>query len=231
MKTYGFVFARAGSKGVAKKNVRYIGGKPLVLHALDMGRRVSAIDEMFLSTDCEEASKIAQDNGYTVIDRPAVLATDDAPEWLGWQHAVNWVLKNRGDFERFVSLPPTSPLRIPNDILECIAALSPGTDAVVTMTPASRSPWFNMVKLDSAGFASLLIEGSNFVRRQDSPASFDLTTVAYVLNSQFILENSCMWSGRVRGVVIPRERSIDIDCELDLLIAEFLMSHVMGSST
>lgn len=95
---------------------------------------------------------------------------------------------------------------------------------VITVTPAHRNPWFNMVSLALDGEASLLNNEGSFTRRQHSPKCFDMTTVAYVAKPDFILENSNIWDGKVIGVEVPQERSIDIDNKLDFSIASFLMS-------
>jgi N-acylneuraminate cytidylyltransferase len=223
MKTFGFVFARGGSKGVPGKNIRILAGKPLLVHALDVASQVAEIERMFVSTDSEEIAAVAERDGATPIPRPAELAQDDSPEWLAWRHAINWVKTEVTHFDRFVSLPATAPLRTPKDITRCLDALDVDTDAIVTMTPAQRSPWFNMVKADSTGRLSLLVAGDQIIRRQDAPVGFDLTTDASVLRTEFILTNDRLWDGRVRGVIVPQERAIDIDTELDFSIADFLM--------
>ncbi len=229
MKTYAFIFARGGSKGVPGKNIRPLAGKPLLGHALDVAYLVPEIERAFVSTDSSEIAAVAERYGATPIPRPAELAQDDSPEWLAWRHAVTWVQSTVGPFERFVSLPATAPLRLAEDVGRCLAALDPDTDAVVTMTPAQRSPWFNMVKADEHGRLNILVEGDQIVRRQDAPAAYDLTTVAYVVRPNFILERKRIWDGRVRGVLIPQERSIDIDTALDFKIAEFLMQERMSA--
>jgi N-acylneuraminate cytidylyltransferase len=156
--------------------------------------------------------------------RPAELAQDDSPEWLAWRHAVHWVREKDGDFDRFISLPATAPLRLAEDVIRCLAALDEHTDAVVTMTPAQRSPWFNMVKASDAGYVSVLVDGDGkVVRRQDAPQAYDLTTLAYAMRPDFIMNHDNIWQGRVRGVLVPQDRAIDIDTELDLKIARFLM--------
>lgn len=223
MKTFGFIFARGGSKSVPGKNIRNLGGKPLLAHALLVARQVTQIERVFVSTDSDEIAAIAERFGATCIPRPAELAQDDSPEWLAWRHAINWVRAKVDDFERFVSLPPTAPLRFADDIVTCLQVLDSDTDMVLTMTPAERSPWFNMVKVDISGRLSLLIEGDEIVCRQEAPLAYDLTTVAYVSRPEFILEKDRIWDGRVRGVEIPRERAIDIDTEFDFEFAEFLM--------
>ena len=80
-----------------------------------------------------------------------------------------------------------------------------------------------MVKADVLGRLSLLVEGDKISRRQNSPIGYDLTTVAYVSRPKFILEKERVWDGRVRGVLVPQERAIDIDTELDFEVADFLM--------
>ncbi|KAA6183925.1 acylneuraminate cytidylyltransferase family protein [Thiohalocapsa marina] len=224
MRTFAFVFARGGSKGVPGKNIRPLADKPLLGHALSIAKQIPEIEQRFVSTDAAEIAAVAEDYGATVIMRPSEIAQDDSPEWLAWQHAVEWVRKTVGDFDGFVSLPATAPMRLAQDIRACMAALDADTDAVVTMTPAARSPWFNMVKANAEGQLSVLVNsGGRIVRRQDAPQAFDLTTLAYVMRPEFIMSHDSLWQGRVRGVVVPQERAIDIDTEFDFKVAEFLM--------
>lgn len=205
------------------KNTRNLAGKPLLEHAMEVANQVADIERVFVSTDSSEIASVAERFGATAILRPAELAQDDSPEWLAWRHAINWVKACVADFHRFVSLPATAPLRIADDVTRCLDTLDMKTDFVLTMTPAQRSPWFNMVKADASGQLSLLAEGDQIVRRQDAPVGYDLTTVAYVSRPEFILEKESMWAGRVHGVVVPQERALDIDTELDFTIADFLM--------
>ena len=102
--------------------------------------------------------------------------------------------------------------------------LKPGVDAVLTMTPSNRSPWFNMVCSGDDGFLRLVnCEGGHqVIRRQDAPQCFDLTTVAYAIRPDFILSSNSFWDGSVLGVEIPPERAIDIDTPLDFAIARFI---------
>jgi len=93
---------------------------------------------------------------------------------------------------------------------------------VITMSQANRSPWFNMVTQDGLGLLHLIQPHTSTSRRQDSPTCFDMSTVAYVSTPAFILSSSKIWDGRVRGITIPPERSVDIDTPLDFAIAKFL---------
>ena len=229
MKTYAFVFARGGSKGLPRKNIRKLAGKPLLAYSIEQAEEINAIDELFVSTEDPAIAAVALEYGANVIDRPAKLAQDDTPEWLAWQHAVEWIQKQGDLFDIFLSLPTTAPLRNSEDILGALKKLDDRTDAVLTMTHAARSPWFNMVKKGRDEYIELLIQNKKKTHhRQDAPVVFDLTTVAYVTRPEFILSHDAIFEGRLRAVEIPRERALDIDTEMDLEIAEFLMQRQSG---
>ena len=225
MKTYAFIFARGGSKGVTGKNTRLLGGIPLLAHSIKLAQQISQIEEVFVSTEDKSITEVAQNWGAKVIPRPAELAQDTSPEWLAWQHAVEWVIQEKGEFDVFVSLPATSPLRNRDDVENCLNKFDEDSEMIVTITGTNRSPWFNMVKVGENGHASLLLEGENkYIRRQDVPQAYDMTTVAYVTRPTFIREASAIFDGRTKVVEIPEERALDIDTELDFQIGEFLFT-------
>ncbi len=234
MNIVGFIFARGGSKGVPRKNLRQLAGKPLIAHAIEAARRSALIERVIVSTDDLEIAACARQFGAsTPFLRPTNLATDEAPEVLAWQHALQETnrLFPQNPVEVFVSVPPTAPLRSPSDIDACIDALLKGNaDGVLTVCEAHRNPYFNMVSLDSAGYASLAMspetgsQNPNIARRQDAPAMFDVATVAYALWPRVVLRAQPLFSNRIRAVAIPKERALDIDTELDFELAEFLLS-------
>lgn len=221
-----FIFARGGSKGIPRKNIKPLAGKPLIAYAIEIALRCPGLGRVTVSTDDTEIADIASVYGAEVpFMRPAELASDTASEWLAWRHAIDWVEKQQGAFDIFVSLPTTSPFRSTEDVAACIALLEsdPDTDVVVTVKKAERSPYFNMVKLDASGYASLVIPPRGQVlHRQDAPVVFDMTTVAYVARTSFIKRCSGLFEGRMRAVEIPAERALDIDTPYDFKLAEFL---------
>ncbi len=221
MRTFAFVFARGGSKGIPRKNLQLLDGKPLLAWSIEMGQILSEIKQVFVSTEDAEIADLANALGAEVINRPGHIARDTSPEWLAWQHAIEWVQERLGTFDRFLSLPTTAPLRSPVDVQSCLDLLDENTDIVITMTPTSRSPWFNMVSESTNGELKLLVDG-NYIRRQDAPVGYDVSTVAYVLRPKFAMDHQRLWDGRVKGVVVPNERALDIDTPLDLEIARFL---------
>jgi len=222
-RTIAFIFARCGSKGVPRKNVRLVDGLPLIAYSIKTARQSPLVQRVIVSTDDEEIARVAREHGAEVpFMRPAELATDDSPEWLSWQHAVRAV--GASSFDVFLSVPVTSPLRAVEDLERTIGALDGSTDVVLTVSEARRNPYFNMVQLDAAGYARIVIESAGGpTRRQAAPKVFDITTVAYVLRPDFILAHSSLFAGRVKTVTIPEERALDIDTPLDIEIAELLL--------
>lgn len=225
MKNYAFVFARGGSKGLPGKNIRKLAGKPLIHYSIEVAKQCPSIDEVFVSTDDSGIAKIARQAGAIVIERPAELASDTSPEWLSWRHGIEWVERHYGKFQYFVSLPATSPLRNVSDVEGAIAKLeSSSTDICISVTPASRSPYFNMIKILADETCELVINPEGIVtRRQDAPDVFDITTVVYIAKPEFIKNKENLFSGTVTSVVVPKDRAVDIDDIYDFLLAEAIL--------
>ncbi|BFT31114.1 acylneuraminate cytidylyltransferase family protein [Alteromonas sp. D210916BOD_24] len=183
------------------------------------------VDTVFVSTDDSEIAEVAVEYGAVVIKRPADLATDTSPEWLSWRHAVNWVLENYGPFDVFVSLPPTSPLRDVSDVTAAIEKIQRKVgDVCLSITPASRNPYFNMVKMADNGRVELVNKPDEKVeRRQDAPQVFDITTVVYATTTDFILNHDSLFSGSVTYVDVPKSRAVDIDDIYDFKLAEAII--------
>ena len=228
MTTFAFIFARGGSKGVPGKNIRSLDGKPLLAYSIMAAQSIDEISRVFVSTDDQDIADIGAKYGAEIINRPEELAQDDTPEWLAWRHAIEW-LENKGEyFDCFVSLPTTSPLRSKRDVVSCLNLLDDQTDIVVTMTDTTRSPYFNMVS-EEDGYIKLLLESKEgYSRRQDVPKVYNMTTVAYVTRPNFIKSNEKLFDGRVKAVLVPKERAIDIDDEVDFKMAEMLIKEKQG---
>ena len=228
MKGVGFIFARGGSKGLPGKNIRPFGGKPLIAWAIEHALAVKRIDRVIVSTDSKEIAEVAHEYGAEVpFMRPVELARDDIPEWLAWRHALDYLYNTTGALpEIMVSVPTTAPLRLPIDIENCLDEYEKhSADVIITVTDAHRSPYFNMVRTNSDGTVELINPlPSVIARRQDAPVVFDITTICYVANPDFVMTHKSIFEGRVRAVHVPPERAIDIDTLLDFQIAERLLN-------
>ena len=221
-----FIFARGGSKGLPNKNIRMLGDKPLIAHAIEVAKKIDRIERIIVSTDSIEIADVAQAHGAEVpFMRPTELSQDDSSEWLAWRHALQYLVDSTGHLpEAFISLPTTAPLRAQADVENCIDEFERHTpDVVITVSQAHRNPHFNMVVSDNNGEVGLVIKQNDAIQnRQLAPKVYDMTTVCYVAKSQFVMSSSSIFDGIVRKVEIPLERSIDVDTLSDFEIAEFL---------
>lgn len=219
-------FARGGSKGIHGKNIRVLCGKPLIAYAAAIAKELKGIDRYVVSTDDPAIAATAQAYGAEIpFLRPVELATDQAPEWLAWRHLIETLEQRDGRIiDILVSIPTTSPLRNLVDVQSCLDALVANDDAgaVITVTPARRHPSFNMVTI-RGGIAQVHTSTPPVHRRQDADPVFDMTTVAYAVRRDVVINCESLFSTTVRAVTIPEERALDIDTELDWIIAEALM--------
>lgn len=230
-----FIFARGGSKGLPGKNARILAGKPLIGWAIEQALAVDRIGRVVVSTDDVGIASVAQTCGAEVpFLRPDTLASDTASEWDAWRHALETMRDSEGVLpDPFISVPATSPLRLPQDIAACLDLYQQGrADLVLTVTEPHRNPWFNMVRRQDDGTVMPVNNPKGTVaRRQDAPVVKDVTTIAYVADPRFVLQNRSVFAGRVQATEVPVERAIDIDTPHDFEIAEFLMKKRLNTKT
>jgi N-acylneuraminate cytidylyltransferase len=216
-KIFLFIFAKKNSTRLKNKNVRLFNRVPLINYTLKFAKKLSFIDEIFVSTDSKQIKKIVKKfDGVNIIDRPKYLCSKNSDEFLSWKHAVKYVIKKFGAFDTFISLPTTSPLRKVNDIKKCLKKFKKNNKSIVlTYTKSNTMPWMNMVKVENSKLKLL-------AKKKSLREVFNLCTVCYVTNPLFILNNNSLFDKNVLGVEIPKERSIDIDTIFDFKFAEFL---------
>jgi len=221
------ICARGGSKGVHRKNIRLLGGKPSIVYAIEQALDCGKVDRVVVSTDDLEIARIAQEYGAEVpFMRPPELARDDSPKWPVFQHLIQALQEEAGSrIEVLVDLDVGTPLRAIEDIQGAIDALvSSDADVVVTAYEAERNPYFNMVEGQGEYVQLVKSAGRTVARRQDAPKVFSLTPAVFAMRRDFVLSASHWSEGKVKIFLVPRERAIDIDHELDFLFVEYLMT-------
>jgi CMP-N,N'-diacetyllegionaminic acid synthase len=223
------ICARGGSKGVPGKNIRQLLGKPLIAHSIAHAKESGLFPAVAVSSDSDEILGIAKAYGADIaIKRPVELATDEAGKVPAIAHALKAVeAMTDTHYDLLVDLDATSPLRLPADINAAVAVQEEtGCTSVITGSHAHRSPYFNLVECDARGIARLsktLPQG--VVRRQDSPVCFDMNASIYVWKREALLNNPKVFYDDTRLYIMPRERSHDIDDELDFAIVELILGH------
>ena len=202
-------------------------GKPLIAHTLIQAKASGLFDVIAVSSDSSEILSIAKTWGADLlIERPAELASDSAPKMPVVQHCLREAEKLSGlRFDTVVDLDPTSPLRSAGDILESVSLLEKHhVINVVTAAPARKSPYFNLVEVDAKNVVTLSKPlPQQVTRRQDAPKCYDMNASIYVWNRDRLLACASVFNADTMLYVMPEERSIDIDAEIDFQFVEFLM--------
>jgi N-acylneuraminate cytidylyltransferase/CMP-N,N'-diacetyllegionaminic acid synthase len=224
--TLGTICARGASRGLPGKNIRELAGHPLIAYTIAVAQRCTFVDRFIVSTDSEEIAAVARRYGAEVpFMRPAELASDSAGKVPAIQHAVREVERGRrAPVDLVVDLDPTSPLRTVDEVRACWELVqTAGTDVVFTVAPADRSPYFNMVEIVD-GYARLSKAlPVPVLRRQDAPAVYALNASVYAYRRAHLMDDGRVVAPRSRVVVMPTERSRDIDGPLDFAFLEFLV--------
>ena len=228
----GHIGARKCSKGVPGKNFRLICGKPLIDWSLDQLFANPRVGAVVVSTDDEAIHDHAVRRGALEIGlRPAELATDTAPKWGVWQHALAASEAITGPVSAFLDLDCTSPLRLPEDIDGALTLYeTEHPDMVMSVCEARKNPYFNLVEPDATGalHVSKPLPGGVWAR-QDAPVVYEHVGMVYVVDPQYLAHASTIYEGRVIPYVLPSERCHDIDTPYDMRLVEFLLSEQLKS--
>lgn len=227
MKRVCTICARGGSKGVPNKNIRIVAGKPLLAYSILQAQESHLFDAVAVSSDSPAVLEVAAHYGVRyLIERPLFLANDTAPKLPAIRHCVKEVERiTKTQFDTIVDLDATSPLRSVFDIQQSVELLEEKeVSNVITAMPARRSPYFNMVEVEAGKVKLAKTVNSPIVRRQDAPACFDMNASIYVWSYQGLFEKDTLFNEDTALYVMPEERSIDIDSELDLQFVEFLLN-------
>jgi CMP-N,N'-diacetyllegionaminic acid synthase len=228
MKRICTICARGGSKGVKNKNVRDLLGKPLIAYSILQAKASGLFDAIAVSSDSPLILDTAKRYGADIlVERPLEMATDEAAKLPAIQHCVRTAEQVRGaTFDIVVDLDATSPLRTVNDIREVVQMLEERkVSNVITGAPARRSPYFNLVELDQRGVARLSKPlPAQIARRQDAPPCYDMNASIYAWGRDALFANASVFNKDTLLYVMPSERSVDIDSELDFQIVQLLMT-------
>jgi CMP-N-acetylneuraminic acid synthetase len=220
--------ARGGSKGVPRKNIRLVGGKPLIAYTIDAVLQVQdLIHRVIVSTDDAEIAEIARTCGAEVpFLRPAELSGDRVPTLPVLQHAVRFVEdQDQVRMDWVLLLQPTTPFRAPQDIRRAVElASSGGCDSVISVVQVFSTHPILMKRIQGDQLVPYCIEEKEGTRRQDyQPPAYMRNGAIYLSRRDTIMENSSIWGKTIRPYIMPEERSVNIDSQLDFKLAEFLI--------
>ncbi|MHB9002827.1 MAG: acylneuraminate cytidylyltransferase family protein [Coriobacteriia bacterium] len=217
--------ARAGSRQLPGKNMRSLAGRPLIQYAFETARACPEIDRIIVSTDSDEVADLARSMGLDVpFRRPAALAEDHVGTVDVLLHTMDYVEQEGMRYDVLVLMHATAPLCDVGDVTSCIRMLGDtSAGSVFSVTPAQRNPYFNMIEMLPDGTVHLCKEGS-FATRQDAPAVYELNSAVYAWRWEMLRERKAVILSNSKVHIMPRERSVDIDDEIDLELAELLLA-------
>lgn len=225
--------ARGGSKGIPRKNLQLLGGRPLVAHAVDAGvRAMPLVSRVVCSTDDPEIAAAASAAGAEVpFLRPAELAQDTTEDWPVFVHLLDWLEQHDGWVpELIVNLRPTSPLRSPRHVTDAIQLLiQTGADSVKAVCLARQHPHKMWLRQKDGEIEPFLKTPFRLSRGPDVPRAeledvYWQNGVVDVTRLEVVREQRVMIGHHVAGLVTRPEESIDIDTPLDLALAELLLA-------
>ena len=222
--------ARGGSKGLPRKNLKVLGGVPLIVHSIRAAQDAGVVDIVVVSTEDSEIAQVAEANGAVVVRRPEELATDTAQNDVVVRHVLEAVRKPANASDIVVLLQPTSPLRSAQDIDACVALYLQGSVATV----------LSVCEVDVHPGKCIYIRGGRIepftndrdmeLRRQDMQPVYRQNGAVYVVGADDFMDDGRFYKKPSAAYTMDRRDSIDIDDELDLLLAESLL-YLRGADT
>lgn len=233
IKILGVIPARAGSKGVPGKNIRNLAGKPLLAYTIETALKSTMITDVVVSTDSDEIRIVAQKYGAEVpFLRPAELATDTALAVPTIQHALNEMERYKNTKYDYVAmLQPTSPLKTAEDIDQAIEQLiTEDADGIISVVTVDNNHPMKMKKfLGEGGKSGQLVDYEappyENCPRQFLPPVFMVNGALYATKRDVLMEMGSFKGNKCIGYIMPMDRSVNIDTELDFILAEYMIKN------
>ena len=217
--------ARGGSKGVPRKNIKLLAGKPLIAWTIEEAKKSKYISKLILSSEDDEIINVAKEYGCEVpFKRPVELAQDNTPGIDAILHAI----EQCPGYDYIILLQPTSPLRTSEDIDDFISYfINQNVNACVSVCEPSKSPYWMYQLNNQNDLIPLLTEHGSANRRQDLPKVFALNGALYIANIEWLMKNKNFVTDETVGYIMPTNKSYDIDTIEDFMICEYLLKHKM----
>jgi len=215
--------ARGGSKGLPRKNILPINGKPMICYTIDAARGVTSDENICVSTDDIEIKQVVEHYGLKVpFIRPPEFATDKSGTREVLLHTIEFYRKNtHQEYSKICLLQPTSPLRTSNHVLEAYRLWSDDLDMVVSVKESKANPYFNLFEEDNDGFLMKSKEGV-YERRQDAPIVYEFNGAIYFINTQSIQKANIAEFIKVKKYLMDEESSIDVDTIFDYNLINYI---------
>ncbi len=228
-KVLSIIPARGGSKGLPRKNIAMLGGKPLIAYSIESALRSRWSGRVVVSTEDAEISEVSRRYGSEVLERPEELARDDSSTISVVVHALQRLEKEGYIPEVVVLLQPTTPLRTSEDIDVAVDLfLKSDCESVVSVCEMEHSPYWSFEEKN--GYLKPLFgEECLRKRRQDLPRVYLPNGALFISRPKTLFSAGSFYSSRTMAYIMPSERSVDIDSEMDLVKAEMILKKSSGT--
>lgn len=224
MKPLVIIPARGGSKGIPHKNIKLLGGKPLICYAIDTARKFTSDENICVSTDDDAIIKVVEDYGLNVtFKRPDYLATDNAGTNGVLLHALEFYEKKGNHYDIVILLQTTSPFRRAEDVIEAVKLYDDSVDMVTSVMPAKCNPYYDGFEDNAEGLLTISKGDGTIERRQDAPKVWQQNGAVYVINPFELKAKGLAGMTRIRKYVMDELHSVDLDNMLDWKIAEIML--------
>ena len=220
--------ARGGSKGIPKKNIKELCGKPLIYYSIDIARNITSDDNICVSTDSDEIIDCVEKYGLKVpFKRPDELATDYVGTNEVLLHALKFYENKGKKVDTILLLQPTSPFRKIQHIIEAYKLYSDKLDMVVSVKETAANPYYNCFEEDENGYLVISKGDGKLERRQDAPKAFEYNGSIYIINPKSLVEKGMSCMTRVGKYEMDALYSIDLDTMFDWKLAELMLTEKM----
>ena len=218
--------ARGGSKGIPGKNIKLLGGKPLIYYAIDVARAIVDDTHICVSTDDDQIIRVVEQYGLSVpFIRPTELATDTAGSYGVLLHALSFYESKGEHFDAVVLLQVTSPFRTVNHVREALNLYNKDLDMVVSVKERDSNPYYLCFEEDTEGMLHISKGDGHYTRRQDCPPVYEYNGAIYIINPERMKAMPLNKFKKRVKYVMDREHSVDLDTMMDWMIAEYMITN------
>ena len=228
-KNIALMLARGGSKGVPKKNIKLLNGKPLLYYSAKAVLESTIFDRFIISTDSKEIAEIAENIGIEVpFLRPAELAQDNSNALEAIEHALKFMEKEGEFYDNVLYILPTAPLIIKEDIINSYNLLKEKNADIIISVAETDHPvfWMNTLPPDNS-LKNFVPEFARKKNRQDLPKSYRISGSIYFGKWDIFYYKKDWFSVNSYAYIIPKNRAVDIDNDVDFKLAEILIKEMI----
>ena len=225
-KIIGLITARGGSKGIPRKNIHPLAGKPLIAWTIEAALQSKVLDRVIVSTDDEEIARVSRDWGAEVpFMRPTELAQDDSPHIPVIKNTVEWLESNENSRPEYILLlQPTTPLRSAQDIDNAYRLiLEKDADSVISVCEAFSHPYLTKHITAEGRLEDFGPRPDGYLARQVLPPVYIVNGAIYFIRCDVLLKENTLYTQSTYAYLMPQERSLDIDTPWDLHLAELIL--------